>query len=270
LTGDADASREAATDSSPGRKPWVQDNPRQTAPAGAAEVFLMPSAQIMPGTHPLDYAKAPPWRRRTSVRRAIAAGVLALILLAALKFARPAWDHARLLHYQGRCLKHVLPPDRVVLDQTNQHRFVSPDWDRFYELFSPPGKFYQATVFAHEMHRPGSDSRLVVVDVAPTALIGPPPAFQCDIKVIQPGGLWSRPKLLRDYSLTPKATTPRPVSPQPRFRIYAGQPDATNPAHFTIDYQCDGKSGTIDGWLQSDDTILLEPRPWFIRKSGPQ
>jgi hypothetical protein len=224
----------------------------------------MAFAQTVSDSHTLDYAKAPPWRRRKSVRRAIAAGVLALILLAALKFARPAWDHVRLLHHQDRCLKHVLPPDRVVLDDTRQWQpnSVSPDWERFYSIFSPPGRsLHQATIFLHEMQRPGGASRLVVVEVsAATQIIGTPPEVGCDVVVIRPAGLWSRPKLLHDYFCMPRSATHHALSTQRTFRMFAGQPDPANSAHFTIDYQSDGKNGTIDGWLQSDDTILLESR----------
>jgi hypothetical protein len=222
----------------------------------------MASAQIMPAAQPLDYAKAPPWRRRKSVRRAIAAGILALILLAAFKFARPAWNHARLLHYQSRCLKHVLPPDRVVFDDAGQSNFISQDWDRFYAIFSPPGGKRDATVFVHELHRSDAPPRFVVVELSSGAAFvdSLPPPYAFDVSVIDPAGLWARPKLLNNRFWLSPFRMPIPPSTQPRFRVHAGQLDPTNPAHFTIDYQSDGKNGTIDGWLQSDDTILLEPR----------
>jgi hypothetical protein len=215
----------------------------------------MAFAQTVSDSHTLDYAKAPPWRRRKSVRRAIAAGVLALILLAALKFARPAWDHARLLHYQSRCLKHAKPPDNIVFDSDSQSAYISNEWDRFYALFSPPGGFQDGTVFVQELRRPDGTARLVAMT------LGRPLhdlAVDFDVHVIKPGTLWSRPSLC--HYQTWRTIFVRPFTDDHRTTIFAGQCDPINHSHFTIDYNYDGKAGTIDGWLQSDDTILLEPR----------
>jgi hypothetical protein len=44
------------------------------------------------------------------------------------------------------------------------------------------------------------------------------------------------------------------------LRIFAGQPDPTDSRHFTIRYELDSKSNTIDGWLMPDDTVELQPR----------
>jgi hypothetical protein len=44
------------------------------------------------------------------------------------------------------------------------------------------------------------------------------------------------------------------------FRIYAGQPDPADPAHFTIALDYDDQHTTIDGWLRADDHIELLPR----------
>ena len=43
-------------------------------------------------------------------------------------------------------------------------------------------------------------------------------------------------------------------------RLFAGQPDPTDDSHFTIKYEIDDKPGTIDGWLQADDTVKLQIR----------
>lgn len=50
------------------------------------------------------------------------------------------------------------------------------------------------------------------------------------------------------------------LDPKDQFRFYAGQPDSADPSHFTIDYDLDGKRGTIDGRLKDDGTVSLEPR----------
>ncbi|HEX8912181.1 MAG TPA: hypothetical protein VF796_07455 [Humisphaera sp.] len=47
------------------------------------------------------------------------------------------------------------------------------------------------------------------------------------------------------------------------LRLFAGQPDPADPAHFTIAYEADGLAGVIDGWLRnrgSRDEVELSVR----------
>ena len=48
------------------------------------------------------------------------------------------------------------------------------------------------------------------------------------------------------------------------IRIYAGQPDPVDHSHFTMKYEIDNFPGTlfgtIDGWLQNDDTVKMQFR----------
>ena len=48
--------------------------------------------------------------------------------------------------------------------------------------------------------------------------------------------------------------------PQEVLRVFAGQPDPVDRSHFTFVYDIDGKPGTIDGRLNDDDTLTLQPR----------
>jgi hypothetical protein len=97
----------------------------------------------------------------------------------------------------------------------------------------------------------------VVVELAGTA--GSPgwAYTRFDSTVIEPGGGWERPKL-RGSSSWPSSFNVNP--PAGGLRIYAGQADPANSAHFTFDYEYAGRRGTIDGWLQADETVLLEYR----------
>ena len=52
--------------------------------------------------------------------------------------------------------------------------------------------------------------------------------------------------------------------PHGLFRIYAGQADPADPAHFTIDYERDGGRSTIDGYLREDDRVEFVPRSGAI------
>ena len=42
--------------------------------------------------------------------------------------------------------------------------------------------------------------------------------------------------------------------------VYFGQADPKDASHFTIKYEIDDQPGTIDGWLQADDTVKLQIR----------
>jgi len=46
----------------------------------------------------------------------------------------------------------------------------------------------------------------------------------------------------------------------PRVRIFSGQVDPDDPAHFTIRYQMWGKEDVLDGKLDDADQVTLTPR----------
>jgi hypothetical protein len=46
----------------------------------------------------------------------------------------------------------------------------------------------------------------------------------------------------------------------PRVRIYAGQVDPDDAAHFTIRYEMWGRSDVLDGRLDDNDNVTLTPR----------
>jgi hypothetical protein len=43
-------------------------------------------------------------------------------------------------------------------------------------------------------------------------------------------------------------------------RLFPGQPDPLDESHFTIPYDAGGVAGTIDGWLEANDTVRLAVR----------
>lgn len=55
---------------------------------------------------------------------------------------------------------------------------------------------------------------------------------------------------------------------QRTIRLFAGQPDPDDPTHFTIGYEYDGQTGTIDGHLQ-DATPQDGERIHFVVRDGP-
>jgi hypothetical protein len=218
----------------------------------------------------LDYAQPLAWRQRKGFRRAVIAVGLLLIAFGSLKFLPAAWNQARLLHYQRRCLTHVDSPGTLAFDGGSGIRKPNADWERFYALFSPPGGIHGPTVFVHELRRPDGGKRLVVVEAELPAssmpnqvlpLFAPPLRF--DSTVIVRGGLWEQPQLRSNGSWF----TPYGFLDRPGFHLHAGQIDPANPSHFTIAFDYPDHSGTIDGWLQPNDSILFERRGPLSREA---
>lgn len=48
--------------------------------------------------------------------------------------------------------------------------------------------------------------------------------------------------------------------PDQHLTFLAGQPDPTDPSHFTIGYRLDDQPGTIEGWLLDDGAVKLQVR----------
>jgi hypothetical protein len=54
----------------------------------------------------------------------------------------------------------------------------------------------------------------------------------------------------------------------PALRILNAQPDANDPSHFMITYELDGQRGMIDGWLEDEHSVILEPRDGPLKSPG--
>jgi hypothetical protein len=48
--------------------------------------------------------------------------------------------------------------------------------------------------------------------------------------------------------------------PYKTFRLFAGRPDLADPSRFVANFDCDGRTGTIRGALQEDDSMTLTAR----------
>jgi hypothetical protein len=147
------------------------------------------------------------------------------------------------------------------------------------------------TIFLHERRTPAGRSRLVWVRVSASRTLSNEPARESMVLiasrslltvVAQPAGpagdggqLWSHILQIvqppsralwistRTDGPSPDGDEPATAPPPPPrevMRILAGRPDPQNPSHFTIHYTLDGQPGVIDGWLQDDDRVRLEPR----------
>jgi hypothetical protein len=139
------------------------------------------------------------------------------------------------------------------------------DWAIFPHAGNP------AVVFLHERISPAGHRRLVCISYAPEGGMFNPAfieGFDYSPGVVTPATWTAPPHLATDaiffdvrgvYSRHP-----------PMVRIFAGQADPLDPAHFTIRYQMWGQDDVLDGRLQDDDQIVLTPRhlPW-PKPNGP-
>lgn len=214
----------------------------------------------------LDYA--PPSRRK--VWRRVVVGVTALALIAgAWKYGPGAWDHARLLYYQGKCLEYGGAADEVVYEDDGMtviRSRNSVDLAKYHAVRTPPGSKQGALLFMHEMKTPEGEARLVTVEATLRIGVFSRPQVEFERAVMKLADLSSKRRSQTQYT---HSTMDRPTSSTGQLyplKIFAGQLDPQNPSHFAIRFEVAGKQGIMDGWLESDGRVLLEEReavqPW--------
>jgi hypothetical protein len=235
----------------------------------------------------LEYARpqAPGWRRRlwwiTPLALAAAIGTIYLITT----WAVPTFERWQDLRRQKRLMEYRAPADQIVFD-TNPARaaqLVARSAD--YTLFPDPGHPPSITgvvhlppqwrsrpsgigsmnssnglVFLHARTSPGGKQRLVAVECDHRLTLQLSqgklaPAIRLSAHSVRIGTLRQR------ASNALSSSTSRLIPNTVDFRLFAGQPDPADASHFTIEYEAARARGTIDGWLNDDDTITLRPRP---------
>lgn len=201
----------------------------------------------------LHYAPKPPLLRRTRVRAAITSAVVVAIASAALTWGKPAWQKVQMVYWQGQCMRHLAPPDRVVA-RSDIPAYVPQQWARFYQLLTSNGFQSAGTIFLHERTSPGGNRRLVVIDAtAPNLCTGG--ARGIVRRVVVPASFLSKPREIIDLV----ALNDGPCFPW-NTTFYAAQPDPDDPSHLVIEYEVAGQKQVMDGWLTDDDEVLLEHR----------
>jgi len=117
--------------------------------------------------------------------------------------------------------------------------------------------------FLHERQSPAGHRRLVTVTAGGslTHLYNGPPRpillWEGNYEVLIPSGLTTSDCEIAKYD---EFNVGRTLWHAPQLRVYAGQPDPNDPAHFTIRYQMWGQEDVLDGRLNDDETITLSPR----------
>jgi hypothetical protein len=137
------------------------------------------------------------------------------------------------------------PPGRALSVPTVLPRSYSP-------LIKP------AVIFLHERISPAGHRRLVRVtygsqaDTFSAQFIH---GLNCDTFTVTPG-TWSQPPIYtpQGWMFDVETVWPRKA---PLVRIFAGQPDPNDPAHFTIRYRMWGQEDVLDGRLLDNDRVTL-------------
>jgi hypothetical protein len=243
----------------------------------------------------LEYGLAPP-RRRKRVIRLLMVGVSLLIAVAAWQWGGIVWNQLPILFWQRQCMRYSASPDQVVYEEDpgevqkllargyvryKLSRGALPDptpvksfaaaaelptcWKRLTEMVPPRNPQQAVTsgaiLFLHERTSPRGNRRLVCVryyaetySFTPRFIEG----YNTDENVITPG-TWSTLPTWTAHPMMIDVLSSFPRHP-PRVRMFAGQADPDDPAHFTIRYQMWGKEDVLDGRLDDSDGITLTPR----------
>jgi hypothetical protein len=245
----------------------------------------------------LDYAPAPPTRRRW-LRRSFLLLVILAAVFVAWRFGPSMAQQARLLYRERACLNYSASPDQVVYEedptlatkllisgseyttypihrapQANQNpppaftaaAHVPACWWAYPTLIGPSmmqaSRVYGAIAFLHERLSPGGNHRLVCIRCFPdpsTFVAQPIDGFNYDSTVVTRATLTQRPKVaMRIYTIDVISGWPKHP---PNMRIYAGQIDPNDPSHFTIRYEMWGQTDVLDGYLDDNDRVTLKPR----------
>jgi WD40 repeat protein len=113
--------------------------------------------------------------------------------------------------------------------------------------------------FLHRRTSPGGHERLVNVEVSSGDSFGGP---EIHWMVVIPGSFAPQAQMRSGQLLELQRNSRTEM-----FKVMAGQPDAADASHFTIDYYFNGQRGTIDGWLCNDDTVRLQPQVGYVREN---
>jgi hypothetical protein len=195
----------------------------------------------------LDYAPAPPFVKRKIFAQICWGIAVCVVCWIGLRLLPAVIQRARLMYWQDRCLSYTPPKDLVI---TSGKPFAPREWSVFSALLPAPALTTHSTLFMHERRTPSGRRRLVIVELFGTALrprVMSIATFRATAAELHWDRTWLKPLWVQN-SL-----------------FLVGQPDPDDPSHFTFSFREGSADSTaawtvVDGWLQDDDTVLLEPR----------
>ena len=232
----------------------------------------------------LPYAPPPPAHRRRWFRR-IVFGVPVLFLAVFLYQLGPAaWRHVQAVYWKRQCEAFTPPNGLVIYDDdparlsavlarpgyVSRSRAVGTSGLALLELRPWKSYFGNAApvVFIHRRTSPSGKERFVAIQFT---AVGSDPTWRRLVFSPYVENTASYFSLNR-----PALSTPSPVNGLMMFRqagdgtrVLAGTPDPADASHFTIDYVHNNVPGTIDGWLNDDDSVTLAPRAGQVARATP-
>jgi hypothetical protein len=224
-----------------------------------ADAVNVEQAMGEPRPRQLRYAAPPHWTRRASTRRYALLLATVLIGMSGWWWAPALVHRVRVWYWQNQCLDRRLAAATVVYadadEQSGGISVTDSAWGSLAGLYYPGGAAPKPTLFVHERQAPGGPPRLVVVELISVRSLGSSRAIDVAARVFRPGR-WGN---LRELNVTGGVSYGRAlaldVSP---LRIYAGQPDAADPSHFTIKWHQGSRVHLLHGWLNEDDSVVIE------------
>jgi hypothetical protein len=180
-----------------------------------------------------------PWYRSRRTQKLTLALAIAAALSFALAFGYRSFQQLAYLWRQRELLRYTLPANTCVWGPNQVGHTIAADL----RADCLPST---ADVFVHELRAPGRAGRLVWVCVDSTRT-----GDYLRWQVYKEAGL----------SLGSRMSTLGDGSASVLFeKIYSGQPDPSDPSHFTAHCERGGVSYAIDGWLLPDDTVQMQMR----------
>ena len=229
----------------------------------------------------LDYSPPIGWQSRRRRRTLIVTAIVIWIGLGCYwLWVGYLGDRVAFWYWQRQAEQYSLPPGTPVYttdpalagkllnsgrgyDSSNVAAALHPRvWRQVSEYSGAPHSL-DAPLFLHRRTRPDGVDRLVAVrprQIATYAFSSPTASWAKWTFNIQPLTFWAGatngPHLLCVESVGPALE----YTSDDRVTFFAGQIDPTFASHFTIAYAINGRSGTLDGWLQNDDSVRLVAR----------
>jgi hypothetical protein len=242
----------------------------------------------------LTYGRASAWPKRRLLRWALLAAVAVTGGFFLTRYGRVVVEHARARDLQRRCLDYAPAAGRVIYDndpdgdgraspaalshpQSTRRGelafYRNPRYDAYQRPGNGNGRMGLLLVpFLGRRTSPAGNERLVTVtlgDVGSGALDSPFLQFIFDPQVETPATLFTAAAPMSPTGTFALNRLELFAAPGDRLRIYEGRPDSADRSHFTIDYVHSGVPGTIDGWLNDDDTVTFGPRAGeFVEQSS--
>jgi hypothetical protein len=232
----------------------------------------------------LAYGRAATWSWRRLVRWGVVAALALPVGLWVSRYGIAMVQHLRVRDLQRRCLDYTPAPGRVIYDNDPDGDGSAPAaaFAKYASYRNGPFEAYQRPVngsgnqlllvaFMGRRTSPAGNERLVSITFSEVPADGEAPflqyifspAVETAATLIKPPSLAAPPGAFAMNRLELFAT------PGDRLRILEGRPDPADASHFTIDYVHSGVAGTIDGWLNDDDTITFGPRAGeFVEQSS--